>query len=162
MANGAGTKRHDPLTVFCFKVEIQIEGHKRGEAYFKSVSGLKYESEVVDYHEGGINVTTRRLVGTTKWPNIVLKRGFAGPPLVHLLNWRREWLNDDPKSKLKRANGKIIQLSSNMKKMCAWQFVRGWPCKWEGPEYDASKDELAIETLEIAHEGLRFDPKQEA
>jgi phage tail-like protein len=142
-------------------VQIDIEGHNRGEAYFKSVGGLKYETEVVDYKEGGRNVTTRRLVGSTKWPNIVLKKGFAGPPLVHLLDWRRSWLNDAKDAKLKRADGKIIQLSSDMKQMCAWKFHRGWPCKWEGPEYDATKDELAIETLEIAHEGLEFDPTQE-
>jgi len=158
----ATSQRHDPLTVFCFRVMIEIEGHRRAEAYFKSVGGLKYESEVVDYHEGGRNVTTRRLVGPTKWPNIVLKRGFAGPPLVHLLNWRRAWLDDDPRSVLERVDGKIVQLSSNMKQMCAWKFHRGWPCKWEGPEYDASKDELAIETLEIAHEGLEFDATKES
>jgi phage tail-like protein len=151
-------KRHDPLTVFCFRVQITIDGNELGDAFFKSVTGLKYESEVVDYHEGGFNVTTRRLVGPTKWPNLVLKRGFAGPPLVELLNWRRSWLDDDPKSVLVRANGKIVQLSSDLKQVCAWKFYDGWPCKWEGPEYDASKDELAIETLEIAHEGLVFDP----
>ncbi len=156
----ASTQRNDPLTVFCFKVLINIDGHSRGEAYFKSVSGLKYETEVTDYHEGGLNVSTHRLVGTTKWPNLVLKKGFSGPPLIHLLNWRRSWLNDAPGEKLKRADGKIIQLSSDMKQMCAWEFIRGWPCKWEGPEYDASKDELAIETLEIAHEGLFFDSSQ--
>ena len=154
-------ERNDPLTVFCFKVVIQIGGNDRAEAYFKSVSGLKYETEVMDYKEGGLNVSTHRLFGSTKWPNLVLKKGFTGPPHTHLLAWRRAWLDDAPNSVLKRANGKIIQLSSDMKQMCAWKFIKGWPCKWEGPEYDASKDELAIETLEIAHEGLIFDPSQE-
>ena len=158
----ATAKRNDPLTTFCFKVLIQIDGHSRAEAYFKSVSGLKYETEVTDYKEGGLNISTHRLFGSTKWPNLVLKTGFSGPPLTYLLNWRRAWLDDAPSAVLKRANGKIIQLSSDMKQMCAWEFKRGWPCKWEGPEYDASKDELAIETLEIAHEGLVFDSSQES
>jgi phage tail-like protein len=150
------SQRNDPLTVFCFKVLIEVDGLDRAEAYFKSVSGLKYETEVTDYKEGGLNVSTHRLFGSTKWPNLVLKKGFTGPPLVHLLNWRRSWLNDAPNSVLTRANGEIIQLSSHMDRICSWKFIKGWPCKWEGPEYDASKDELAIETLEIAHEGLIF------
>jgi phage tail-like protein len=153
-------KRRDPLPVFCFKVSISIEGHKTAEAFFKSVSGLKYESEVVDYKEGGLNTTTHRLVGPIKWPNLVLKHGFTGtgPAAFSLLNWRMSWINDlpGPMNALKRAHGSIIQLRSDLKEVCEWSFVRGWPCKWDGPEYDASKDELAIETLEIAHEGLTF------
>ena len=148
--------RNDPRTIFCFKLIINIEGHKTGEAYFKSVSGLKYESEVVDYKEGGVNISTHRLVGSTKWPNLVLKKGFTGPPLMHLLDWRRAWLDDAKSAKLKRADGKLVQLAPDKSEICAWEFFGGWPCKWEGPEYDASKSELAIETLEIAHEGLKY------
>jgi phage tail-like protein len=150
--------RNDPLTVFCFRVEIEIDGLRRGEAYFKTVSGLKSESEVTDYKEGGVNTTTRRLVGPAKWPNIVLKRGFIGSSAQPLVDWRNAWLNDDPGTRLERANGKIVQLDSQLNKVCSWKFVNGWPCKWEGPDYDASKQELAIETLEIAHEGLEFEP----
>ena len=52
--------------------------------------------------------------------------------------------------------GKIIQLDTALKPVAKWTFVRGWPCKWELSELDASKSELSIETLEIAHEGLKF------
>jgi phage tail-like protein len=154
--------RRDPLPVFCFKVQISIEGHKKAEAYFKSVSGLKYESEVVDYKEGGLNTTTHRLVGPIKWPNLVLKHGFTGtgPDAYSLLNWRIAWLDDKPLpmggQPLKRAHGAIIQLRHDLTEVCQWTFRDGWPCKWEGPEYDGGKNELAIETLEIAHHGLEF------
>ena len=58
---------------------------------------------------------------------------------------------------MNRVDGTIIQLdTTGLKPMATWNFVRGWPCKWEISEFDASKSELAIETLEIAHEGLRF------
>jgi phage tail-like protein len=154
----ASTERRDPLPVYCFKVELSNLKHFSGcEMYFKSVSGLTYESEVQDYPEGGDNLASRRLVGRAKWPNLVLSMGFThGSHKDPLLKWRREWLDEGPAAKMVRANGKITQLSSDLKPVCHWEFVRGWPCKWVGPEYDASKNELAIVKLEIAHEGLKF------
>ncbi len=151
----AKARPQDPVTCFCFKVVFSnIKGSPSDEAYFKSVSGLKYESEVVDYKEGGYNVGVRRCVGPAKWPNLVFKRGFTGSS--SLLEWRRMWLQDGLSGKLERVTGKIVQLSSDFKPVCSWEFYNGWPCKWEGPEYDASKSELAIETLEVAHEGLTY------
>lgn len=147
--------RNDPITAFCFRVSIKtVPGLADGQAYFKSVSGLKGEIEVVDYKEGGHNRATRRLVGPTKWPNLVLSRGFTAPPNTPLLNWFDAWINDSG-AKV-RMTGDIEALDSKLKKICAWQFVGGWPCKWEGPDFDASKQELAIEKIEIAHEGLFF------
>ena len=52
--------------------------------------------------------------------------------------------------------GKIIQLDTALKDVAKWTFFNGWPAKWELSELDASKSELSIETLEIAHEGLKF------
>ncbi|HUH02721.1 MAG TPA: phage tail protein [Kofleriaceae bacterium] len=150
--------RNDPLTTFCFRVKFEGGPMSGSDLFFKSVGGLKYESEVVEYKEGGRNVTARRLVGPGKYPNLVLKKGFTGPPMIQLLAWRRMWLIDDPGVPLVRASGVVIQLNSKLESVCGWKFHNGWPCKWEGPDYDASKAELAIETLEIAHEGLEFLP----
>ena len=144
----------DPYSTFCFALEIQRLGYNKDSGFFKSVSGLKSESEVVPFVEGGLNVSTRMLPGPVKWPNLVLKRGFTKD--AALIDWRQEWLNDSPGRKLTRVDGKILQLSRDLKIVCSWQFVGGWPAKWEGPDFDASKNELAIETLEIAHEGLHF------
>ena len=55
-----------------------------------------------------------------------------------------------------RSPATIIQLNTALKPMATWTFYRGWPCKWEIGEFDASKSELAIETLEIAHNGIEF------
>ena len=150
MANNPG-HRKDPLPVFCFKVELNLSGGGGGEAFFKSVGGLKYETEVMPVKEGGVNDTTFQLVGSTKWSNIILKQGFTGSS--ELLRWREDWL----KGEMHRiATGKIIQLDTAMKARGTWTFHRGWPCKWEISEFDAAKSELAIETLEIAHEGIKF------
>jgi phage tail-like protein len=143
-----GTRR-DPLPVYCFKIKLNGLGSD-ASAFFKSVSGLKYETEVTDFMEGGQNRFTHRLVGATKWSNIVLKRGFSQS--FDLMKWREEWLNGT----FKRISGEIAQLDTKLKSICAWEFKDGWPCKWDLSEFDASKSELAIETLEIAHHGLVF------
>jgi phage tail-like protein len=141
--------RKDPLPVFCFKVELL-----GGEAFFKSVSGIRYETEVVPVREGGQNATTYQLVGATKWSNIVLKQGFTRDSGAQgLLKWREEWLKPGGGS---RKDGTIIQLDTSLKQQASWKFVRGWPVKWEISEFDAAKSELAIESIEIAHEGIVF------
>jgi phage tail-like protein len=141
--------RRDPYLAFCFKVTIQAEGLTQSTGFFKSVGGLSYETEVVDYREGGANNTTVKLVGATKWKNIVLKRGFCGPELIA---WREKWL--EPAGPKTRVSGTIEQLDTLGAAKATWTFVRAWPVKWELSELDASKNEVSIETLEIAHEGL--------
>ena len=150
-ANNPGNRK-DPLPVFCFKVEIALPGGGGGEMFFKSVSGLKYETEIVPVREGGANDTTFQLPGATKWSNIVLKQGFTGSSAM--LAWRQDWL--EPGKLVRIKTGKIIQLDSALQPAAKWTFFNGWPCKWEVSEFDASKSELAIETLEIAHEGIQF------
>jgi phage tail-like protein len=145
MANPGNRK--DPLPVFCFKVDISGI-----TAFFKSVSGLKFETESIPVREGGVNDTTFMLVGATKWSPIVLKNGFTAGS--DLLKWRDEWMRGN---KLTRRSGVITQFDTTQKKeMAKWEFVRGWPTKWELAEFDASKSELAIETLEITHEGIKW------
>jgi len=138
--------RKDPFLAFCFRVTIDAPGPSAA-GFFKSVSGLSSETEVVPYRAGGVNDTTYQLVGAVKWKNIVLKRGFCGKELA---DWRKSWVPGPGQ----RANGKIEQLAANGSVVATWTFSRGWPCKWEVSELDASKSEVSIETLEIAHEGL--------
>lgn len=143
--------RKDPLPVFCFYVSIPKLMADNDKAFFKSVSGLRYETEVVPVRAGGVNDTTFNLVGATKWSPLVLKQGFtSGSKLVE---WRQKWIDG---SEMTRVDGSIIQLDTAMNPMAQWDFVRGWPSKWEMAEFDASKNELAIESLEICHDGLKF------
>ncbi len=143
--------RQNPLAVFCFMVEI--EGESEASAFFKSVGGLKMETEVVPVRAGGVNDTTFQLIGATKWSNIVLKRGFTGSS--SLSEWRNSWLS--PGGKRKTVTIKQLDYKVNEKIVKAtWKIHRAWPCKWEINEFDASKSELSIETLELAHEGISF------
>jgi len=136
--------RKDPLTTFLFGLQIPdlgIEDH--ATAFFKSISGLKFETPADDYNEGGVTMFPRKLINPTKWSNIILKRGFTAGTLL----W--DW-----KMNPYRVDGTIVQLGHAREVMCSWHFRNGFPAKWEGPDYDASKNELAIESIEIAHEGV--------
>ena len=144
-------KRNDPLPVFCFSVVIDTANGPEA-AFFKSASGLRYETEVIPVRAGGLNDTTFQLPGATKWSNIVLKQGFTGSS--ELLKWREAWLNGT----FTRKDGTITQLDTALQPKCSWKWFGGWPCKWEMGEFDASKSEVAIETLEIAINGLKFSP----
>ena len=65
-------------------------------------------------------------------------------------------MNDDPGVPLVRFNGTVIQFGPGGKRAHSWQFTNGWICSWEGPEFDAAKNEISIETIKIAHEGLIY------
>jgi phage tail-like protein len=143
--------RMDPLGGFCFKVTLpDVPGTVA--TFFRSVSGLRYETEVIPLRAGGANDTTFNLVGGMKWSPLVFKLGFTKDS--GLLAWRELWTKDGKKT---RTGGTIIQLDTTLQVAQAeWTFVRGWPSKWEISEFDASKSELSIETLEICHEGLTY------
>ena len=136
-------ERRQVYSAYYFVVEIK----GKRSSYFRSVTGLKSEAEVVPMQEGGRNETELRLIGRTKFPNLVLKQGFAGPELFN----KRNRFTQGPAA---RFSGSIIQMGPGNKEMFKWQFTKAWICKWEGPEFDASKNEISVETIEIAHEGL--------
>jgi phage tail-like protein len=145
------TARKDPLPVFCFKVSLNLGGDQTADAFFKSVSGIRFETEVVPVRAGGVNNTTFQLPGATKWSNLVFKQGFTGSSA--LLSWRQEWIQG---TMTRVTQGTIVQLDTALNPRATWTFFNAWPCKWEIAEFDATKSELAIETLELAHDGIKF------
>ena len=120
-------------------------------AAFASASGLESETAVIEYRTGVDATTVRKLPGLTKYANIVLKRGLTRD--LSLWNWRKAIVNGKPD----RRSGSIVLLDEAGKQVLRWNFVRGWPAKWEGPALNARANEVAIETLEIAHEGFELE-----
>jgi phage tail-like protein len=155
-------KRYEAFGAYYFRVDLHID-KKYGESFpFRSCGGLKSESSVVELEEGGFNGTTRKLIGRTKFPNIVLKQGLCTPN-SQLWKLRQLFLNDGAGQDLvsskkgrqtpNRFSGTITQMGPNGAE-AKWLFTSGWVCKWEGPDLDATKNEVSIESIEIAHEGL--------
>jgi phage tail-like protein len=128
---------------------VEIDGIASGA--FMSVSGLESETAVIEYRTGSDATTVRKLPGLTKYANIVLKRGLTRD--LSLWNWRQSVVN----GKTQRRSGSIVLLDESGQPVLRWQFEEGWPVKWEGPALDATANEVAVETLEIAHEGLGLE-----
>jgi phage tail-like protein len=141
MATG---QRNDPYTAFNFLVEIDGVAL----AAFSEVSGLESETAVIEYRTGVEPGTVRKLPGLTKHSNIVLRRGVTRD--AELWNWRRTVVD----GKVDRRNGSIVLLDEDRTPVLRWNFRNGWISKWSGPDLNAKADEIAIETIEIAHEGL--------
>ncbi|MGE0464351.1 MAG: phage tail protein [Vicinamibacterales bacterium] len=140
------SSRRDPFHGFNFRVEIDGVA----VAAFAQVSGLSSETDVVEYREGA-DFRARKLPGLTKYANIVLKRGIT----VDRSLW--EWRKAITNGRIDRRNGAIILMDAERNEVARWTFVEGWPAKWEGPDLDARSNDVAIETLEIAHEGLEWE-----
>lgn len=138
----------DPLGRFNFLLEI--DGITA--AAFSEVSGLSCEVDVIEYREGGEKAgTVRKIPGLRKYTNITLKRGMTSDKSL----WN--WFNSVATGNVQRANGSIVLLDSTRQPVLRWNFRNGWPRKWEGPALNARSSDVAIETLEIAHEGLELE-----
>jgi phage tail-like protein len=141
MAVGA---RKDPYRAYHFLIEI--DGITR--AGFRECSGLDVSADPIEYREGSDRSTARKLPGQAKYGNLSLKRGITDD--AQLWQWCKKAID----GQVERKNGSIILLDDSGAEKLRWNFREGWPTKWSGPSLNASGNEVAIETLDIAHEGL--------
>jgi len=137
----------DPYGQFNFLVEID----GRVAAAFSECSGLSTETDVIEYREGGEPSTVRKIPGLNRYTNILLKRGITKDK--SLWQWRKTVLD----GKVQRKSGSIILLDAARNEVARWNFFKGWPSRWEGPHLRANSSDVAIESLEIAHEGIEWD-----
>ena len=137
-------QRVDPYSNFNFLVEI--DGITR--AAFQEASGFDSSIDVTEYREGGENTTVRKLPTLTKYSNITLKRGLTEDR--ELWDWHRAAVD----GAVDRKTGSIIVLDRQGTEVVRWNFKEAWPAKWDGPDFNSTSTEVAIEMLELAHEGL--------
>jgi phage tail-like protein len=133
----------DPFLNFNFRVEI--DGIQ--VAAFHECSGLDSSIDVIEHREGGGPI--RKLPGNTKFSNIVLKRGVTANWELYDLHLRCV------DGAVDRKNGSIILMDRADREVARWNFNQAWPAKWTGPSLTAEGNDVAIETLELAHEGIR-------
>ncbi len=144
MATGS---RMDPYSGFNFKVEwdgiIQ--------AGFKTCSGLEFTQDPQTYREGtDPTLGMRKLPGLIASSDITLARGVADKS--ELWDWRK--LVMDGKVEEARKNISIMLMDDEGAVKVQWDLRECWPTKWSGPGLDATSSEIAVETLEITHEGI--------
>lgn len=140
--------RMDPFAGYNFRVEI--DGIER--AGFKECSGLETSQEPGIYREGAdVSLGMRKLPGLVSSSNITLSRGVTTDST--LWEWRQRLM----KGEADRRNMSIILMDDQRNDVIRWNLRNCWPVRWSGPILDATADEVAIETLEITHEGLEVD-----
>ncbi|MBI1878881.1 MAG: phage tail protein [Chloroflexi bacterium] len=139
----------EPSPALAFKFWVEIENIVVAE--FKECSGLRMERKVEPIKEGGVNDHVHFLPGRVEYSNIVLKYGVTDS--TKLWDWFNEGLYN---GKVKRVNFSILLRNVEGDVLRRWNVDQGFPVKWEGPQLNAETSQVTIETLEIAHDGLKL------
>ena len=140
--------RDDPYAAFNFAVEIDGLGPIAG---FSECSGLVSQADPIEYRAGDTENTVIKLPGLKKFNNVTLKRGFTKAP--ELWTWHKSTLD----GKTVRHSGAIVLRDEAGQPALRWKFREGWVTKFEGPSFNAKNNEVAINSIEIAHEGLYLE-----
>jgi phage tail-like protein len=134
-----------PLPTFHFTVEWN--GRRVG---FSEVTGLTQENQAIEYRDGSFpEYSSIKMPGLRKFSNITLKRG-----IVKGDNDFFNWLNTVKMNKVERRDLIISLRDENLEPVMVWNVSNAFPVKVEGPQLKAAANEVAIESIEIAHEGL--------
>ncbi|MBI4585641.1 MAG: phage tail protein [Planctomycetes bacterium] len=137
--NGIDPSAPAPLTAGRFRIEI--EGVAAGG--FAACSGLEGAAAFLTIREGG-SESPRLFRGGVQWQPIRLERGFSSSP--ELWSW---FQSGEPR------NGSVVLLSADGSEAGRWIFSRGRPARWSAPSLDAREEGVALEAVEIVHEGLQ-------
>lgn len=138
-------QRDDPFLSYRFAVEFEgiiVAG-------FSEVAGLQVEMETEDYREGGLNEYVHKLPNGVKYQNITLKKGITNNPM--LWNWHQNVIN----GKIDRRLGFLILIKENNLENLRWAVEDAYPVKWIGPDFKAEGNNIAVETLELTHNGIK-------
>jgi phage tail-like protein len=143
----ATAQRKDPVRGFNFEVQID----NTPVASFREVGGLSFTTDPVEYREGTDKpLHVRKLTGLRKFANLTFKRGFT--PNQDLWKWYKNVLNGVED----RRNGAIILKDELHAPVLRWNFENAWITKWEGPGLNATSNDVAIETMELAVERVEL------
>ncbi len=134
-----------PLPKFHFQVEWAAS-----TIAFSEVTGLDVETEIVEYSDGARReYTPIKMPGRQKYSNVTMKRGvFASN------NEFYDWWNTVSLNTIERRDLTISLLNEEHEPVMVWKVKNAWPTKIQSTDLKADGNEVAIETIEVAHEGL--------
>ncbi|NUN12893.1 MAG: phage tail protein [Myxococcales bacterium] len=134
-----------PIPVFSFRAEWGAE-----RIGFTEISGLTQENQPIEYRDGSFpEYSSIKMPGLRKFNNITMKRG-----IVKGDNDFFKWLSTVKYNKVERRDVIISLLNEDQKPVMTWKVHNAFPVKVEGPQLKSTGNEVAIESIEIAHEGL--------
>lgn len=120
---------------------------------FTEVTGLTYEVQAIEYRAGDSpEFFVTKMPGIQKFNNITLKRG-----IFHGDNEFFDWLNTVKMNTIERRDLTIKLLNEEHNPVMIWKVKQAFPVKLEGPSMKASGNEVAIESVELAHEGFTVE-----
>jgi len=120
------------------------------QAGFAEVTIPDSTQEPVEYRDGNETPTVRKIPGLVKYGNVVLKWGITDS--MDLYNWRK--LVEEGKMKKARRNVAVVLMDEEGNSASRWEFSEAWPTKYDAPDLNAKGNDIAVETLEIAHEKM--------
>ena len=130
------------LSSYFFMVEI--DGIQ--SARFLECDGLEMETTVYEIEEGGLNTTTHKFLGHSRYPNLVLKKGVSNNNMLE--KWYRNIINGN----FERRTVSVILMDSSREEIKRWNLFRAFPCRWKGPSLNAQDNSFPIEMIEIVHD----------
>lgn len=133
-----------PYGRFRYKVEID----KITAGGFSEVTGFDASIDVIEYREGDMVQTPMKLPGLKKYGNITLKKGLVDSSVLY------DWFNTGVTAEVERKTITITLLNAVGEAAASWRVINAWPIKYTAPEFNATSSEVAVESLEIAHEGM--------
>ena len=136
-----------PLPKFYFSVRITGFGDYLP---FQEVSGLDVETQPIEYRAGDAqNWSAVKIPGLIKTGNVTLKKGvFVND------NKFWTWYSQVRMNTIKRETVTISLLDQEAKPTMVWKLANAWPAKISGTDLKSDGNEVAVETVEIAHEGV--------
>jgi len=129
-----------------FRYKVEIDGLEAGG--FSEASGFDASIDVIEYREGDMVQTPMKLPGLKKYGNITLKQGVADSMVMY------EWMIAGVEGEVERKTITITILDETETATASWQVINAWPAKYTAPDFNATTSDVAIESLEIAHEGM--------
>ncbi|HEY3284047.1 MAG TPA: phage tail protein [Armatimonadota bacterium] len=115
---------------------------------FSECSGLEMTLKVEEYRQGGSNGKVLKFPTRVEWGNITLKKGLG----ISQALW--DWHYGFVEGRGKRRDGIITLMNDIHVPHSIWYFRRGLPVKYTAPAMNATQNTVAIEAVEIAHEGI--------
>lgn len=129
------------------RFRVKIDGH--GDlGNWSKCDGLSVEYDVFEYKEGGENAFVHRIPGRAKYQNLKLTRP-VNKDSKKVANWMAKL-----KIEVKRQTAEISALDTQGNPIATWNLEGVFPVKWNGPSLDVSANSVAMETLELAHNGF--------
>ena len=131
------------------KYRFRLEMDGIDQAGFSEVSGFDASIDVVEYRDGDSPVTTAmKMPGLTKYGNVTLKWGVSDSMSLY------EWIQSVSEGTIERKTVTITVLDDVGDAKTSWHLINAWPTKYTAPDFNSTASEVALESLELAHEGM--------